>query len=64
DIVGICGGGLYPHRYREGSGFRNPSVYSRDLYRLITHIRGALHEELAALSGTAPAAPRPSSGGQ
>ncbi|MEU8321943.1 FxsB family cyclophane-forming radical SAM/SPASM peptide maturase [Nonomuraea sp. NPDC048881] len=64
DIVGICGGGLYPHRYREGSGFRNPSVYSRDLYRLITHIRGALHEELAALSGTAPATPRPSSGGE
>ncbi|MEV0823656.1 FxsB family cyclophane-forming radical SAM/SPASM peptide maturase [Nonomuraea rubra] len=48
DLAGICGGGLYPHRYRSGSGFRNPSVYSRDLYRLITHIRSALREELAA----------------
>ncbi|NUR91027.1 MAG: FxsB family radical SAM/SPASM domain protein [Nonomuraea sp.] len=56
DVVGICGGGLYPHRYREGSGFRNPSVYSRDLYRLITHIKGAVRDEIAAL------APRPSSG--
>jgi hypothetical protein len=53
DIAGICGGGLYPHRYRSGSGFRNPSVYSRDLYRLITHIRSALREELAAPASSA-----------
>lgn len=39
ELVRICGGGLYPHRYRSGSGFRNRSVYCRDLYRLITHIR-------------------------
>ena len=24
----ICGGGLYAHRYRAGTGFANPSVYS------------------------------------
>ncbi|MGR6919745.1 FxsB family cyclophane-forming radical SAM/SPASM peptide maturase [[Actinomadura] parvosata] len=35
----ICGAGLYPHRYRSGTGFRNPSVYCADLYRLIDHIR-------------------------
>lgn len=34
----ICGGGLYPHRYREGEGFRNPSVYCPDLLKLTTHI--------------------------
>ena len=34
----ICGGGYFPHRYRSGSGFRNPSVYCADLQRVITHI--------------------------
>jgi uncharacterized protein len=39
----ICGGGLYPHRYRGGEGFLNPSVYCPDLLRLIGHIRDRLH---------------------
>jgi uncharacterized protein len=38
-VVRICGGGLYAHRYRAGSGFQNPSVYCRDLLKLITHVR-------------------------
>lgn len=38
----VCGGGLYPHRYRSGNGFANPSVYCPDLFRLITHIRQAM----------------------
>ena len=38
-VVSSCGGGLYTHRYREGAGFANPSVYCPDLLRLITHIR-------------------------
>ena len=37
-IVSVCGGGHYPHRYRRGSGFLNPSVYCPDLIRLIAHI--------------------------
>lgn len=37
-LVAVCGGGMYPHRYRAGSGFTNPSVYCPDLYRLIQHI--------------------------
>lgn len=44
----VCGGGLYPHRYRSGTGFRNPSVYCRDLFKLITHIRDVLSSDLAA----------------
>jgi uncharacterized protein len=48
-VVAICGGGLYPHRYREGSGFRNPSVYCEDLYQLILHIRGRLFKDLRRL---------------
>ena len=27
----VCGGGLYAHRYRVGTGFANPSVYCPDL---------------------------------
>jgi uncharacterized protein len=34
----VCGGGLYAHRYRPGTGFANPSVYCPDLLRLIDHI--------------------------
>lgn len=55
-VLKICGGGLYPHRYRHGTGFRNPSVYCADLLRLITYVRdrvvadlhriGALHLRL------------------
>lgn len=48
-IVGVCGGGMYTHRHRVGSGFRHPSVYCRDLYRLITHVRGRLRTDLVGL---------------
>lgn len=44
----VCGGGLYPHRYRSGSGFANPSVYCPDLFSLITHIRQAMVAGIAA----------------
>ncbi|KUL46408.1 FxsB family cyclophane-forming radical SAM/SPASM peptide maturase [Streptomyces regalis] len=40
-VVSICGGGLYGHRYRSGSGFANPSVYCADLLKLIQHIQSA-----------------------
>lgn len=45
----VCGGGLYAHRYRAGSGFANPSVYCPDLYLLIGHIRGRLAADVTAL---------------
>lgn len=44
----VCGAGLYAHRYRPGSGFANPSVYSPDLFRLISHISGVLTTDLTA----------------
>jgi len=47
----VCGAGLYPHRYRPGTGFRNPSVYCADLYRLIEHIRCRLVADLRRSSG-------------
>ena len=37
-LAAVCGGGYYPHRYRQGSGFLNPSVYCADLMKLINHI--------------------------
>lgn len=45
----VCGGGYYPHRYRPDSGFRNPSVYCRDLQRLITHVHRRLASDLPHL---------------
>ncbi|MFD0773598.1 FxsB family cyclophane-forming radical SAM/SPASM peptide maturase [Streptomonospora algeriensis] len=45
----VCGGGYYPHRYREGSGFANPSVYCPDLAALIRRIRARLSADLREL---------------
>lgn len=41
-LVEVCGGGNYAHRFRAESGFRNPSVYCRDLEHLIRHIAARL----------------------
>jgi uncharacterized protein len=49
-VMEVCGGGLYPHRYRHGEGFRNPSVYCHDLRKLITHVRKRVISDLADLS--------------
>ncbi len=38
-VVSSCGGGLFAHRYRTGSGFDNPSVFCADLLKLIGHVR-------------------------
>jgi uncharacterized protein len=42
----VCGGGYYPHRYREGNGFANPSVYCADLDRLIHHIARRISHDI------------------
>src|SRR5690606_34262130 len=47
-ISAVCGGGLYVHRYRAGSGFANPSVSCPDLFRLVTRIRSRVAADLAA----------------
>ncbi|MER7541414.1 FxsB family cyclophane-forming radical SAM/SPASM peptide maturase [Spirillospora sp. NPDC127506] len=48
----ICGGGAYAHRYREGSGYLNPSVYCPDLMKLIEHIGRTLQRDLARAQPT------------
>lgn len=50
-VVANCGGGLYAHRYRTGSGFANPSVYCADLRKLIQHIRSRTERPVHAVSG-------------
>jgi uncharacterized protein len=49
-VLRVCGGGLYPHRYRSGSGFRHASVYCDDLIKLITHVSGRVLGDVARLS--------------
>ncbi|HCT81612.1 MAG TPA: FxsB family radical SAM/SPASM domain protein [Micromonosporaceae bacterium] len=39
DLVTVCGGGYLPHRYSQANGFRNPSVYCRDLQVIIRHVQ-------------------------
>jgi uncharacterized protein len=56
-VVDVCGGGLYPHRYRPGTGFANPSVYCADLKRLIDHVTDRL---LAIPEAASRMATRPS----
>ncbi|MFE0652038.1 FxsB family cyclophane-forming radical SAM/SPASM peptide maturase [Streptomyces sp. NPDC059534] len=57
-LVAVCGGGHYPHRYREGSGgagHDNPSVYCPDLARFIGHAARIVRGDLAArVPGVAP----------
>ncbi len=48
DLRQICGGGHYAHRYRAGTGFRNPSVYCADLEYLIRHVRRRLVADVRA----------------
>jgi uncharacterized protein len=45
-IQAVCGGGFIVHRYHLATGFDNPSVYCRDLLKLITHIQNRLFAAL------------------
>jgi uncharacterized protein len=47
----VCGGGFYPHRYRQDEGFSNPSVYCPDLLALIRRIRQRLESDVRRLTG-------------
>ncbi|MER6160287.1 FxsB family cyclophane-forming radical SAM/SPASM peptide maturase [Streptomyces sp. NPDC001868] len=46
-LVDVCGGGNYAHRFQDGTGFLNPSVYCPDLEHLIRHIAGRLSSAVA-----------------
>ena len=38
----ICGGGYLPHRFSRSRGFDNPSIWCKDLFRFVQHVRHAL----------------------
>jgi uncharacterized protein len=52
-VVRSCGGGLYAHRYRTGSGFDNPSVYCTDLMSLVRQIDSRIGPSTSAAAGAA-----------
>jgi len=42
----VCGGGSLQTRYSKKNGFNNPSVYCKDLMKLITHIQNSIIDAL------------------
>lgn len=48
DLRRSCGGGYLPHRYAKSNGFSNPSIYCRDLYKLISHIEKSVRQLVMA----------------
>ncbi|NSL43861.1 FxsB family radical SAM/SPASM domain protein, partial [Streptomyces sp. 8P21H-1] len=47
-VLDSCGGGLYAHRYRTGSGFDNPSVFCADLRALVEGVAERLTDRTLA----------------
>ena len=54
DVVEVCGGGSLPHRHHL-NGFRNPTVYCREMRSLVKHVKRRLTEALS--SDVVPVAP-------
>ena len=46
--LGICGGGMLVNRWRDDSGYHNPSVYCADQLFLIGHIRNRVADLLVS----------------
>jgi uncharacterized protein len=46
DIVDVCNGGFITHRFSHLQGFDNPSIYCKDLEKLIRHISTSIEHEL------------------
>ena len=53
-MVDVCGGGHYAHRYDIRHGFLNPSVYCADMLKLTRHIRTRMSADLARLGAAKP----------
>jgi uncharacterized protein len=45
-VSDVCGGGFLPHRFKPDNGFDNPSLYCRDLLKLITTLQYRLSSEM------------------
>lgn len=51
DIVSMCGGGYFPHRYDQQNGFLNRSVFCEDLYKLVRHVGTSLRLDRDGIGG-------------
>lgn len=45
DVVAVCGGGSVPHRFGV-NGFKNPTVYCKEMRALIRHVQARVAESL------------------
>ncbi|WP_426701726.1 radical SAM protein [Rhodanobacter sp. Col0626] len=54
-VKDACGAGYLPHRYKSGKGFEQPSVYCKDLWKLISHISEKMADEYKAERFSLPA---------
>lgn len=51
DVVDVCGGGAVPHRYGS-AGFKNPTIYCREMRALIRHVKSRLATTLAGTASS------------
>lgn len=47
--VDVCGGGFIAHRFNE-NGYKNPTIYCKEMYALIDHIIERLYQKVARSS--------------
>jgi uncharacterized protein len=47
-VVDFCGGGYLPNRYSSARGFDNPSIFCRDLEKVIRHVHARASEHIPA----------------
>ena len=52
DVVDVCGGGSVPHRYGL-NGFKNPTIYCKEMRALIRHVQVRVAESLELAKPTA-----------
>ena len=45
-VFEVCGGSFFPTRYRKENGFDNPSIYCKDLFKLINHVQNRMLDDM------------------
>lgn len=46
-LLSVCGGGYITHRYSSQNGFNNPSIYCKDLMKLIIYLQNFMFSDLS-----------------
>jgi uncharacterized protein len=54
EVAEVCGAGHYAHRYDPRNGFRNPSVYCADMFKLIQHVRARVETQVQRATRRSP----------